>query len=71
MQSWDSLVDVSAITVGAGKELKLYTDKNLTTEFLLDTPITENLKLYAKIADENSLFLFTLANQNDILKAEN
>ena len=55
MQNMGETVDVSAITVPKGYALTLYRDKDLTQEYSLDTPISENLTLYADIIEINKL----------------
>ena len=54
-QNMGETIDTSAITLPEGSILKLYRDKDLTQEYSLDTPISENLTLYADIIEINKL----------------
>ncbi|MBR2472155.1 MAG: leucine-rich repeat domain-containing protein [Clostridia bacterium] len=47
-------VYVDNVPVKKGTEIKLYTDQSLTTEFALDTPVTENLELYTRIEEHTA-----------------
>ena len=49
------MVDTSAITIPNGYALNLYKDIELTQEYSLDTPISENLTLYVDIIKINNL----------------
>ncbi len=54
-QNMGETVDTSAITIPNGYALKLYKNKELTQEYSLDTPISENLTLYADFIELNKL----------------
>ena len=67
MQNMGELIDISDIKIPDSATFKLYTDNALTKEYSLDTPITENLTLYAiikkitkiDIQEMNGIFLVT------------
>lgn len=54
-QNMGKTVDTSVIIVPKGSILKLYKDRELTQEYSIDTPISENLTLYADIIEINKL----------------
>ena len=56
-QNMDETVDISAISIPDGSTLVLYRDRELTREYPLDTPIRENLTLYADFVELNKLKL--------------
>lgn len=72
-QKMDETVDTSAITIPDGYALNLYKDKELTQEYLPDTPISENLTLYANFIEINKLKISGVQKadigQKDILQS--
>lgn len=54
-QNMGEKLDTSAITVPDGSILKLYKDKELTQEYSINTPISENLTLYYDLIEINKL----------------
>ena len=72
-QKMGETVDTSAITIPDGYALNLYKDKELTQEYLPDTPICENLTLYADFIEINKLKISGVQKadigQKDILQS--
>lgn len=72
-QDISETVDISAITIPKGYALKLYTDKELTQEYSLDTPISEDLILYVDFIKINNLEISGVQKadigQNNILQS--
>lgn len=71
-QNMGKTVDTSAIILSGSSILKLYKDKELTQEYSLDTPISENLTLYADVIEVNKLKISGVQKadigQNNILQ---
>lgn len=55
IQNKNESIDLSSIAIPSKGLLKLYRDKELTQEYSPDTPISENLTLYADIVEINKL----------------
>lgn len=63
-QNMDETLDISEIAIPENCILKLCKDKEMTEEYSLDTPISENLNLYYEIIELNKLKITGMESAN-------